>query len=87
MGDFADDGHARLGGAVDLRQHLIGLRLQCVSGEDGDCLAEGLVAGGTPAPQVVVIERRQIIVDQGVGVEHFKRRAHLLNAGGQRCGT
>ena len=80
VGDFADDGDARLGWARDLRQHFIGLRLQGVSGQDGDGLAESLVAGRTAAPQVVVIERGQIVVDQGIGVEHFERRAHLLDA-------
>ena len=82
VGDFPDDRNARLGWARDLRQHFIGLRLQGVSGKDGDGLAEGLVAGGTPAPQVVVIERRQIVVDQGISVEHFERRAQLLDACG-----
>ena len=86
VGDFPDDGDARLGRASDLRQHFVGLGLQGVSGEDGDGLAEGFVAGGTSAAQVVVIERGQIVVDQGIGVEHFERRAHLLDAGGQRPG-
>src|SRR5208283_703964 len=55
-----------------------------VSGKYGDGLAEGFVAGGTPAPQVVVIERGQIVVDQGISVEHFERRAHRLDTRGQR---
>ena len=59
---------AMLGGAEE------GQRLQRVAGEDGGGLIEGLMAGGPAAPQVVVVHRRQIIVDQGVGVEHLDRR-------------
>ena len=81
VGDFPDDGDARLGWASDLGQYFISLRLQRVSGKNGDGLAEGLVAGGTPAAQVVVIERGQVVVDQRISVEHFERRAQLLDAG------
>ena len=48
VGNFLDDRDACLGWTSDLRQHFIGLRLQGVSGKDGDGFAEGLVAGGTP---------------------------------------
>ncbi len=40
---------------------------------------------GTSAAEVVVIERGQIVVDQRIRVEHFERRAHLLDAGGERA--
>ena len=63
VGDFPDDGDARLGWARDLRQHLVSLGLQGVSGQDRDGLAESFVAGGTSAAQVVVIERGQVVVD------------------------
>ena len=86
VGDFANDGDARLGWTNQLGEHFIGLCLQGVSGEDGDGLSKDFVAGGASAPQVVVIKRGQIVVNQGVGVEHFERRAHLLDACGQRAG-
>src|ERR1019366_5882749 len=63
MDDFPDDGDARLGGARDLRQHLVCLVLQGVSGKDGDGLAESFVAGTTPTAQAKVIERRQVVVN------------------------
>ena len=84
VGNFADDRDARLGWTGDLCEHFVGLRLQPVSGEDGDGFAEGLVACGTSAAQIVVVKRGQIVVDQGIGVEHFERGADLLDAGGQR---
>ncbi len=83
VGNFPDDRDAGSGRASNLSQHLIGLRLQGVSGENGDGLSEDLVARGTSASQVVVIERGEIVVDQGIGVQHFERRAHLLNTCGQ----
>ena len=64
VGDFADDGNARLGWTAQLREHFIGLRLQRVSRQDGDRLAEDFVAGGTAAAQVVVIERGQIVMNR-----------------------
>ena len=83
VGNFTDDGDAGLGGAAELREHLIGLRLQSVAGEDGDGLAECLVAGGTAAAQVIVIERGQIIVNQRIGVEHFEGGAETFDTGGK----
>ena len=77
MATRASAGHA------NLRQHFIGLGLQSVAGEDRDGLAECFVASGTSAAQVVVVERGQIVVNQGIGVQHFERRARPLDAGGQ----
>src|SRR5271157_4187694 len=54
--------------------------LQRVAGKDGGGLAVGFVAGGTPAAQVVVVERGQVVVDERVGVQHLQRRAQLLDA-------
>jgi hypothetical protein len=62
------------------------LRLQRVSGKYGDGFAEGFVAGGASAAQVVVIERGQIVVDQGICVKHFERGADSLDASGERAG-
>src|SRR5213595_3674128 len=41
--------------------------------EYGDAFAESLVAGGTTAPEIVVVHAGKIIVHQRVGVDTFKR--------------
>ena len=54
---------------------------QAVAGEDRDVLAVGHVAGRLAAAQLVVVHRRQVVVDQRVGVDHLDRgrqRQHLL---------
>ena len=56
---------------------LEGVREERVAGQDRHRLSEDTVAGGTPAAQIVVVERRQIVVDQRVGMDH-------LDGGGQR---
>ncbi len=70
----------RLGRALEAGQHLEGAGLQRVAGQDGDGLAKGHVAGGLAAAQVVVVEGRQVVVDERVGVEHLEGRAQPLNA-------
>ncbi len=56
--------HAVRGG-----EHLESHGEQGVAGQDRHGFPEDLVAGGTAAPQVVVVECGQIVVDQGVGVD------------------
>jgi len=36
-----------------------------------------LVAGGTSAAEIVVVESGQVVLDEGIGVEHFQRRTSL----------
>ena len=60
---------ARLGDPVE-RQ-----RQQRVAGQDRGRLAEHLVVARPPAPEVVVVHRRQIVVDQRVAVDQLDRRA------------
>ena len=50
---------------------LEGERQQGVAGEDGQRLAEDLMAGGPPATQIVVVHRRQIVVHERIGVNHL----------------
>ena len=45
---------------------------QGVAGQDGDVLAEDHVAGRLAAPQVVVVDGRQVVVDEGVGVDELE---------------
>ena len=48
-------------------------RQKCIAGENGHRLAERLVAGRLAAAQVVVVHRRQVVVDQRISVHHFHR--------------
>ena len=49
------------------------LGLQAVAGEDGDAVAVDDVQRRPPAPQRVVVHRRQIVVNQRVGVNQLDR--------------
>jgi hypothetical protein len=55
------------------RKHAEGQRLQAVARQDRRRLVEGHVAGRPAPTQHVVIHRRQIVVDQAVGVDHLDR--------------
>ncbi len=59
-----------------------GLRVEPVAGEDRDVLAERDVAGGPAAAQVVVVHRRQVVVDQRVGVDQLERGRQRQHLGG-----
>ena len=50
-----------------------GERLERISGEDGSRLVKGLVTGRPSAAQVIVVHRRQVVMDQGVGVQRLDR--------------
>ena len=51
-------------------------RQQAVAGKDGGRLVEGLVHGRLAAAQIVVVHRRQIVMDQRIAVDAFERRRH-----------
>lgn len=42
-----------------------------VSGKNGDVFAEDSVVSGLPAAEIVVVDAREVVVDQRHGVEHF----------------
>ena len=73
-------------GHFNFDKNFVGLRLQRVPGQDGDGFAENFVAGGTATAQIVVVEGGQVVVNQGIGVQHFQRCAEFLDAFGQRSG-
>ena len=54
-------------------EHREGERLQRIADQHRGALVEGAVAGRAPAPQVVVVHRRQVIVDQAVDVDQLHR--------------
>ena len=56
-------------------EYLESQRLQRVAGENRRRFVEGAVGRWAPAPQVVVVHRRQIVVDQRIGVNAFDRDA------------
>ena len=84
---LAHGGQHRRGLALLLAQRQAQrLREETVAGEDRHVLAEGHVTGGLAAPQLVVVHRRQVVVDQRVGVDHLDRggeRQHLLRDRGR----
>jgi hypothetical protein len=51
--------------------NLEGQSVQAVAGEDRRRLAEGLVSGRLAAAEVVVVHRRQIVMDQRIDVNRF----------------
>ena len=66
-----------MAGRVEAGDGMEGEGLEGVAGEDGDGFAEDLVAGGLAAAQVIVVEGREVVVDEGVGVEHLDGGAEL----------
>ena len=74
-------------------EHLVSLGLQRIPGKDGDRLAKDHMAGRLAPAQIIVVQRGQIIMDQGIGVQHFDRCAQLFHprrkltgAGDHSCG-
>jgi hypothetical protein len=65
-------GERRVGG-----EDLEGQRLHGIGGEDRRGLVEGAVGGGPAPAQVVVVHRRQVVVDQ-------RECVHELDGGGRR---
>ena len=62
---------------------------EAVAGEDRDVLAELDVRGRQAAAQLVVVHRRQVVVDQRVGVDQLDRagdRQEALGLGAERAG-
>ena len=53
-----------------------GKRQQAVAGKDGGRLVEGLVHGRLAAAQIVVVHRRQVVMDERIAVDAFERRRH-----------
>ena len=76
-GDSGDHGDPRCRGRLavgaGLGQDLKSKGQQGVSGENGRGFVEGQVAGRLTPAQGIVIHGRQIVVDQGVGVNQFQR--------------
>src|SRR5207244_13634346 len=85
--DFFDDSDPRLSRTMQPCQNLICLSLQRVSRKNCDCFAKNFVAGGATAAQIVVVQSGKIVVDQRIGMQHFKRGAEMINSGMTRTGN
>src|SRR5438876_8171115 len=85
--NFFDDSDPRLSRAMEPCQSLICLSLKGVSSENCDGLAKNFVAGGASAAQIVVVQSGKIVVDQRIGMQHFKRGAEIINSGRNRTGN
>ena len=48
-------------------------------GKDRDRLTKDFVAGWAATPQVVVIERGEVVMNERIGMQHFERCAQFLN--------
>ena len=61
-----------------LRSNLKRLRQQCITSQHGDAFAKNFVVGRLAAAKIIVIHRRQIIVDERVSVDalHRARERH-----------
>jgi hypothetical protein len=71
-GEFEDDVAVGISGpGPALGGDLEGLGEQGIAGEDGDPFTEDLVVGEASASIIVVIHGRQVVVDEGVGVDAF----------------
>ena len=62
----------RRSGRVGASHVAEGVGEQGVARENGRGFVEGLVAGGMPTAQIVVVHGGQIVVNERVGVNHFK---------------
>ena len=49
---------------------------QAVSGQDGGGFVKLLVAGGLAPAQIIVVHGRQVVMDQGIGVDHLQGAGH-----------
>ena len=73
---------------VGLRQYLERPGLQGVASQNGCGFIKTLVCRGLATPQVVVVHRRQVVMHQGVGVQHLDRCGHPRGTGlghGEYC--
>ncbi len=64
-----------------LSEDLEGQDLERIAGEDRGRLVESLVAGRPTPAQVVIVHRRQIVMDERIGMDQFHRRSRAVQPG------
>ena len=62
-----------LGHALVLAEHLESQRLQGIAGQDRQRFAAGFMAARPTVAQIVVVHGRQVVVDQGIGMDELHR--------------
>src|SRR5882724_9190833 len=91
--NFCEDGGAAFRRGRCCPNRFESERQEGVASEDGNCFAEFFVASGLAATEVIVVQRRQVIVNQGVGVDEFdgacgmKRRDDIAREDARRLKT
>ena len=71
-GQLVGQRNAPFGRDLDSRKHLKGERQQSIAGENCHSVAENFVTRRTSAAQVIVVERRQIVVNQRICVDQLQ---------------
>jgi len=70
-GYFGEDPYTKIGVDRSCADGFKSESQECVTGQNGDGFAELLVASRLPTAEVVVVERRKIIMDEGISVDKF----------------
>ena len=63
-----------------VRRHIKRISQKAITNKDRGRLAKGLVRGRPSPSQIVIVECRQIIMDERVTVDHFEGRRRTLDA-------
>ena len=74
-GNLFNDFHACFRRTFEPREHLISLGLERVPSEDGESFPIDYVARWLAAPHIVIVERRQVVVNERIGVQHLQSAA------------
>ena len=76
--DIAHSGRNQFHIHTGLRQHdFKGQSEQAISCQNGDSIAKYFVTGGFTAAEIIVIHCRQIIVNQGICMDHFQAAGNI----------
>ena len=51
---------------------LKGLCQERITGEDGHCLSKDFMTGWFSPSVIIIVDRRKIIMNQGIGMNHLK---------------
>jgi len=87
VGEFADQGMGERGLAcIALCQQGEGVGQEGIAGEQGGGFVKLAVSGGTTPAQVIVVHAREVVVDQGVGVQALDGDSRGQGIGRRRVG-
>lgn len=87
-GEFEDDVVVTVAGADATEGgDFESLGEESVAGKDGNAFAKDLVAGETSAAVVVVVHRREVVVDEGVGVDTLDGTGEGHGQGGRAAAS